>query len=159
MHQEHNPSAQLATIQRSTLLNLQPICQSLCAVSSVVVWFVGWFCLALISNRDSLYPGPCNNREKKTLQQWWWGQISGSLSSGGASVKPLCHQPLWSLMEPSTPLATRASNLTCTTPETWTLSAPQTYNTCSYYPPTHRKQIKKNFLFTIFINIWLMNSS
>lgn len=59
--------------------------ESLCraCVPIVVVWFVGWFCLALLLNRDSLYPGPCNNCEKKTLQKWcsgggWW-QIFSAL--------------------------------------------------------------------------------
>lgn len=68
--------------------------KSLCSVCTpvVVVWFVGWFCLALFLNRNSLYPGPCNNCEKKTVPKWCsrggWGQIFQGPSALGV--------PLWS---------------------------------------------------------------
>lgn len=92
--------------------------ESLCraCVPIVVVWFVGWFCLALLLNRDSLYPGPCNNCEKKTLQKWcrWW-MMTDLLSFGSAIMRPLSHHPLWSVREPWTLLGTRPPTSDLTT--------------------------------------------
>lgn len=109
MHQEHNSSVPFAIIQIIFAEFTASVPKSLCpvCVPMVVGWFVRWFCLALFLNRDSL--DLVNNCGKKTLQNDAQVVVEHRSSRpGSATVKPLCHHPFWSGMEPWTPLGTRA---------------------------------------------------
>lgn len=127
-------------------------------VPVVVVWFVGWFCLALFLNRNSLYPGPCNNCEKKTIPKWCsgagWGQIFQGPSE--ATVPPPPSGQWWSpelLWAPQLWPCTHTRgwlNSQCPLPILQYLLVLLTYL---------GKTNKKELSLQIFISIWLMNSS